>query len=101
MNMAIKTKTWSVLKELKEATFHLNISNFGEAKLRLKKGECIRSEEVSVGRSAFFVDIFPCGVEDADVGKISVCLTNKSNTYFPTYLGTLGKSQGIKIYMYL
>ena len=45
----------------------------------MKKGECIRSEEVSVGRSAFFVDIFPCGVEDADVGKISAFLMNNSN----------------------
>ena len=79
MNMAFKTKTWSVVKSLNKTTIYFEISNFGEAKLRLEKGEYIRSEEVSVGRSAFFVDIFPCGVEDADVGKISAFLMNNSN----------------------
>jgi len=76
--MALKTRTWSMQNELKKATFSFEIADFGEAKRKLEKGRYISSKQVVVGRSIFSLEIYPGGDEPAEVGKISVFLSNDS-----------------------
>ena len=74
--MAIETNSWSVREDFNKAKLKLEIPNFSDVVGKTKK---LSSELCLVGRSKFFLRVYPSGHRSAEQGMLSAYLSNASN----------------------